>query len=165
MKLYFISITWAFITLLSCSDTKTEMEKVDFFVTPGYGERQLKMHGYSQAVKIGNRIETSGQGGCELLGKTAIVELPGVKLNVHYIDENNLHRKTDTNEAYETISYAKLSENIHFLNWIEKDGLTVSHIVDCKSNTVQSFLSWQDAESGRGARSGILRSITIKFNE
>jgi len=99
------------------------------------------------------------------MGRTAIVEFPGVKLNVHYIDENNLHWKTDTNEAYETISYARLSENIHFLNWIEKDGLTVSHIVDCQSNTVQSFLSWQDAESSRGARSGVLRSGTIKFNE
>jgi len=43
--------------------TNEIMDKVEFFVTPGYGERQLKMHGYSQAVKIGNRIETSGQGG------------------------------------------------------------------------------------------------------
>jgi|GEM_PF-61069 len=40
-----------------------KMENAEFFVTPGYGERQLRMHGYSQAVKIGNRVETSGQGG------------------------------------------------------------------------------------------------------
>ena len=39
------------------------MNKPVFFVTPGYGERQLKMFHYSQAVKVGNRIETSGQGG------------------------------------------------------------------------------------------------------
>jgi|SRR5215470_345872 len=39
------------------------MDKPEFFVTPGYGERQFKMFGYSQAVKVGNRIETSGQGG------------------------------------------------------------------------------------------------------
>jgi len=39
------------------------MSKPQFFATPGYGERQLKRHYYSQAVKIGNRIETSGQGG------------------------------------------------------------------------------------------------------
>jgi len=102
---------------------------------------------------------------CELLGKAANVEFPGVKLKVHYIDEHNLHWKTDTNEAYETISYAKLAPHIHFLNWIEKDGLTVSHIVDCESNTVQSFLSWQDAESPRGARSGALRSGTITFDK
>jgi len=34
-----------------------------FFATPGYGERQLKTFHYSQAVRVGNRIETSGQGG------------------------------------------------------------------------------------------------------
>lgn len=39
------------------------MEKAEFFVTPGYGERQLTGMHYSQAVKIGNRVETSGQGG------------------------------------------------------------------------------------------------------
>jgi enamine deaminase RidA (YjgF/YER057c/UK114 family) len=39
------------------------MSKPEFFVTPGYGERQLGMFHYSQAVKLGNRIETSGQGG------------------------------------------------------------------------------------------------------
>ena len=39
------------------------MEKPEFFVTPGYGERMLNALHYSQAVRIGNRVETSGQGG------------------------------------------------------------------------------------------------------
>ena len=39
------------------------MNKPEFFVTRGYGERQLRTFHYSQAVKIGNRVETSGQGG------------------------------------------------------------------------------------------------------
>ncbi|WNG14877.1 RidA family protein [Cystobacter fuscus] len=39
------------------------MNKPEFFVTPGYGDRQLKGMHYSQALKIGNRVETSGQGG------------------------------------------------------------------------------------------------------
>ena len=30
------------------------MNKSEFFVTPGYGERQLRTFHYSQAVKIGN---------------------------------------------------------------------------------------------------------------
>jgi enamine deaminase RidA (YjgF/YER057c/UK114 family) len=36
---------------------------VEFFETAGYGERQLRQFHYSQAVKVGNRVETSGQGG------------------------------------------------------------------------------------------------------
>jgi enamine deaminase RidA (YjgF/YER057c/UK114 family) len=39
------------------------MNKPEFFLTPGYGERQLRLAHYSQAVKIGDRLETSGQGG------------------------------------------------------------------------------------------------------
>jgi len=39
------------------------MDKPTFFVTPGYGEKLHAMLGYSQAVKIGNRVEISGQGG------------------------------------------------------------------------------------------------------
>jgi enamine deaminase RidA (YjgF/YER057c/UK114 family) len=41
------------------------MNKHKFFVTPGYGESRLDELHYSQAVKIGNRVETSGQGGVD----------------------------------------------------------------------------------------------------
>jgi hypothetical protein len=33
-----------------------------FFATPGYGETQLAAMHYSQAVRIGDRVETSSQG-------------------------------------------------------------------------------------------------------
>lgn len=39
------------------------MSTVEFFVTPGYGDILVKSLHYSQAVRVGNRIETSGQGG------------------------------------------------------------------------------------------------------
>lgn len=39
------------------------MSAVEFFVTPGYGDEKLERFGYSQAVKVGNRVEISGQGG------------------------------------------------------------------------------------------------------
>jgi len=39
------------------------MERPIFVVPPGYGVRQRDKYHYSQAVKIGNRVETSGQGG------------------------------------------------------------------------------------------------------
>ena len=37
--------------------------EVSFHVTPGYGEKLRDMLHYSQAVRIGNRVEISGQGG------------------------------------------------------------------------------------------------------
>lgn len=39
------------------------MEKPKFFVAPGAGEQFRQAMHYSSAVRIGNRIETSGQGG------------------------------------------------------------------------------------------------------
>jgi enamine deaminase RidA (YjgF/YER057c/UK114 family) len=39
------------------------MNKPKFFVTPGYGEYMLDNFRYSQAVRIGDRVEISGQGG------------------------------------------------------------------------------------------------------
>lgn len=39
------------------------MSDVEFFVTPGYGEMFRETRHYSQAVRIGNRVEISGQGG------------------------------------------------------------------------------------------------------
>jgi enamine deaminase RidA (YjgF/YER057c/UK114 family) len=39
------------------------MSDVEFFVTPGFGDKALEMLHYSQAVRIGNRVEISGQGG------------------------------------------------------------------------------------------------------
>jgi enamine deaminase RidA (YjgF/YER057c/UK114 family) len=39
------------------------MCKPEFFATPGYGDTQLINMHYNQAVRVGDRIETSGQGG------------------------------------------------------------------------------------------------------
>jgi enamine deaminase RidA (YjgF/YER057c/UK114 family) len=39
------------------------MSTVKFFVTPGYGDVNLEKFHYSQAIRDGNRVETSGQGG------------------------------------------------------------------------------------------------------
>ena len=39
------------------------MADIEFFATPGYGEMFLKSRHYSQAVRIGDRVEISGQGG------------------------------------------------------------------------------------------------------
>ena len=39
------------------------MSKPEVFVTPGYGPRLRDMLHYSQALRIGDRVEISGQGG------------------------------------------------------------------------------------------------------
>ncbi|MBB2990783.1 enamine deaminase RidA (YjgF/YER057c/UK114 family) [Mycolicibacterium iranicum] len=41
------------------------MTDVEFFNTPGYGEKLRETLHYSQAVRIGDRVEISGQGGVD----------------------------------------------------------------------------------------------------
>ena len=39
------------------------MAEVEFFATPGYGEKSRENLHYNQALRIGDRVEISGQGG------------------------------------------------------------------------------------------------------
>ena len=39
------------------------MSEPEFFATPGYGDTQLANMHYHQAVRVGDRVEISGQGG------------------------------------------------------------------------------------------------------
>ncbi|KAH6637642.1 Endoribonuclease L-PSP/chorismate mutase-like protein [Boeremia exigua] len=39
------------------------MSSLQYYSYQGVGERNLEQHGYSQAVRIGDRIECAGQGG------------------------------------------------------------------------------------------------------
>ncbi|MEI5101781.1 Rid family hydrolase [Streptomyces sp. PmtG] len=48
---------------MSTATTTDTSGSAEFFVTPGYGETLLASLRYSQAVRTGNRVETSGQGG------------------------------------------------------------------------------------------------------
>jgi enamine deaminase RidA (YjgF/YER057c/UK114 family) len=43
--------------------TLRAMSKPEYFVTPGYGDRNRNLFNYSQAVRFGDRVEISGQGG------------------------------------------------------------------------------------------------------
>ncbi|CAA0129254.1 RutC family protein YjgH [Mycolicibacterium vanbaalenii] len=39
------------------------MSEVELSITPGYGEKLYELLHYSQALRVGNRVEISGQGG------------------------------------------------------------------------------------------------------
>jgi enamine deaminase RidA (YjgF/YER057c/UK114 family) len=39
------------------------MSEIAFYATPGYGEMFLSSRHYNQAVRVGDRVEISGQGG------------------------------------------------------------------------------------------------------
>ena len=54
-------------------------------------------------------------------------------------------------EGTEPFWSSEITEDIYNVNWIEQDGLTVSQILNFRTNTVTAFLTFAD-DSARGGR-------------
>ncbi len=104
----------------------------------------------------------------ELIGRSAKIRFPEIEATVQYQTQSSLHWKTIDKagvlaEAVETMNYERIAPHLHFLNWIEKDGWTVSQIIDTEKNSVRAFWSFEDEKSDRGHRSSSFISGTIEF--
>jgi outer membrane lipoprotein-sorting protein len=103
-----------------------------------------------------------------LIGKKGKIVYPQFKAEVSYLTDSTLQWKTTDNngvirEGKETIVYKKLAENLHFLNWIEEDGLTISQVIDTKNGSVHAFATFRDEKSTRGNRSAMALDGTFEF--
>lgn len=77
-----------------------------------------------------------------------------MKATITYADAETLHWSTIgedgvKNEGDEKMSYKQLSNDLHFLNWIEKDGFTVSQIINTKTGEVTAFWSYDGKDGNR----------------
>ncbi len=103
-----------------------------------------------------------------LFGRRARIEYPEFVAEVSYISAGELRWRTTAPdgtvaEGLETPFYRRLSENQHFLSWIESDGFTVSQVIDTKKLRVVGFGSYSDEASQRGRRAGTLLEGKIAF--
>jgi hypothetical protein len=118
--------------------------------------------------KNGKMESGTKQNDYSLIGKKGIITFPEMKAEVNYISDTTLHWKTIDNkgivaEGDESMNYEKLSDNIHFLNWIEKDGWTVSQIINTKEGKVKAYWSFNDDKSSRGKRSSMFVDAKFEF--
>lgn len=93
----------------------------------------------------------------DLVGRQATIEYPDFKADMTYMSDSVLHWKTTNSQnmvedGTEKFTYKKIEKNIFFLNWIEKDGTTVSQVIDYDRKKVFVYLSYSDASEGRGGR-------------
>lgn len=121
-------------------------------------------------VTMDKKSTTAETANFSLIGKKGIITFPEMKANVTYISDSTLHWKTTDNkgailEGDEKMSYKRLSDNLHFLNWIEKDGWTVSQIIDTKNGTVKAFWSFEDAQSEKGKRNSMFVDAKFEFDK
>lgn len=114
-------------------------------------------------------VNTEATQNFELIGRNAIVSYPQLTLYMHYLSENSLHWKAvyadgTVQEDEEKIVYQQLSDHQFFLNWIEKDGRTISQIVNPKNGTVKTFSTYFDEKSYRGQRSAMVGDAKFSFD-
>lgn len=102
-----------------------------------------------------------------LIGKKGITTFPKMKVETNYISDSTMHWKTTNSkgivaEGDEKISYEKLTDNLHFLNWVEKNGYVISLIINTKDGKVKAFWSFND-EMARGKRNSTFTDGKFEF--
>lgn len=102
-----------------------------------------------------------------LIGKKGITTFAMMKVETDYISDSTMHWKTTNSkgeiaEGDEKVSYAKLSDNLHFLNWVEKNGYVISLTIDTKDGKVKAFWSYAN-ENARGKRGSAFNDGKFEF--
>lgn len=105
-----------------------------------------------------------------LIGKQIAIEYPDMQANIEYLSDSTLHWTTVkpqniVEEGIEQMSYQQVAKDLFFINWIEKDGTTVSQVLDVTKQKVYVYLSFSDEESERGKRSAVFIEGKVKFED
>ena len=92
-----------------------------------------------------------------LIGHMATLSYPGLTANVKYLNDSTIYWKTTDEkgslaEGFNRMVMKKIDGTKFFLNWIEKDGTTVSQVIDLEKKTVEAFLTFDDAKGKRIAQ-------------
>ena len=92
-----------------------------------------------------------------LIGHKATLSYPGLTANVKYLNDSTIYRETTDKkdsvaEEINRIVMKKIDGTKFFVNWIEKDGTTVSQVIDVEKKTVEAFLTFNDAKGKRIAQ-------------
>lgn len=120
--------------------------------------------------KVAQTVATPDTAALTLIGRKAVITFPKMKAVVTYLSDSTLHwETTDTDgktaSGDERMDYQRLTAGLHFLNWIEKDGWTVSQVIDTRAGTVKAFWSFADEAGTRGKRNSEFVDGTFKFAE
>ena len=87
----------------------------------------------------------------------ATLSYPGLTANVKYLNDSTIYWKTtdekdSVTEEINQMVMKKIDGTMFFVNWIEKDGTTVSQVIDVEKKTVEAFLTFDDAKGKRIAQ-------------
>lgn len=92
-----------------------------------------------------------------LIGHKALLSYPGLTANVKYLNDSTIYWKTTDEkgsvaEGTNRMVMKKIDGTKFFVSRIEKDGTTVSQIINLEKKTVEAFLTFDDAKGKRIAQ-------------
>ena len=92
-----------------------------------------------------------------LIGHMATLSYPGLTANVKYLNDSTIYWKTTDEkdsvaEGTNRMVMKKIDGTKFFVSWIEKDGTTVSQVIDVEKKTVEAFLTSDDTKGKRIAQ-------------
>lgn len=92
-----------------------------------------------------------------LIGHKALLSYPGLTANIKYLNDSTIYWKTTDEkdsvaEGTNRMVMKKIDGTKFFVSWIEKDGTTVSQVIDLEKKTVEAFLTFDDAKGKRIAQ-------------
>lgn len=124
---------------------------------------------YANAQKLSKNStnETANTKEYALIGKKGLTTFPQMKVETDYISDSTMHwkmtnSKGKTTEGNEKVNYEQLSDNLHFLNWVEANGYVISMTINTKEGKVKAFWSYAD-ESARGKRGSAFTDGKFEF--
>lgn len=95
-----------------------------------------------------------------LLGREAFIDFPDSQAAVHYTTKGEMLWRVEdcqghVSEGRERLSYLQVSDDLHFLNWRESNGFTVSQVIDTARGVVQAFWSLPDERADKSQRTSM----------
>ena len=92
-----------------------------------------------------------------LIGHKATLFYPALTANVKYLNDSTIYwnppdEKDSVTEEINQMVMKKIDGTMFFVSWIEKDGTTVSQVIDLEKKTVEAFLTFDDAKGKRIAQ-------------
>ena len=123
----------------------------------------------SCSEKVTKIEENKSEEDFSLIGKQVTIEYPEMKAEIQYLSDSTLHWQTTNQQnvvekGIEKKSFQQVTGDLFFINWIEKDGITVSQVLDATKKEVYVYMSFSDKESNRGQRSATFMKGKVTFN-
>ena len=105
----------------------------------------------SDTTLVGKRIHLSFE------GNTSVVEYLSHQ-HLYWFSKDSVHGEKEGRDNYSALH---IEPHVFFVNWVERDGTTISQVLDLKARTCQAFITSNVYSAQKNTRSTVTLSGKI----